>query len=130
MTNDTAGRVIRAVACSAAALFGLITIVAGGRVMLGADPGYVVYQPLLIYNTMMGLLYVAVAVIAWRNPAHGRNGAALIFGLNLLVLIGIYLLHSSGAGVAIDSLHAMTLRTAVWLTLLVGFWLLARKARG
>lgn len=129
MTIDTARRLVRWVFCGVAALFGLLTVFAGSRVMLGADPGYAVYRPLLVYNTVMGLAYLAVAVIGWRDPARGRNGAALIFGLNLLALIGVYLLHSSGAGVAVDSLRAMTLRTVVWLALLAGFWWLARKAR-
>lgn len=30
-----------------AILFGIATIFAGGRVLLGADPGYVVFRPLL-----------------------------------------------------------------------------------
>jgi len=129
MTTDTAHRMVRLVFCGVAALFGLLTVVAGSRVLLGADPGYVVYRPLLVYNTVMGLVYLAVAFIGWRNPARGRDGAALVFGLNLLVLVGVYLLHASGAGVAVDSLRAMSLRTIVWLALLAGFWWLARKAR-
>jgi hypothetical protein len=69
-----------------AAVFGLATIVAGGRVLTGwSDPGYVVYRPLLIYNTAMGVAYLA-----------------------------------AGSSVAIDSLRAMTFRTAVWLALFEG----------
>lgn len=129
MTNPTSGRLVGALVCGVAALFGLLTLFAGGRVLLGADPGYVVYLPLLVFNTGMGLVYLAVALIGWRDPVHGRGGAALVFGLNLLVLVGIFILHSSGAAIAADSLRAMTLRTVVWLVLLAGFWWLARKAR-
>jgi len=49
------------IAAVAAVIFGLATVTAGGRVLLGySEPGYVVYQPLLIYNTLMGFVYVAV----------------------------------------------------------------------
>ncbi|MDZ7643274.1 MAG: hypothetical protein U5K76_02960 [Woeseiaceae bacterium] len=127
MAIDFVQPLVRVLLCTVATLFGLLTIGAGSRVMLGADPGYVVYQPLLLYNTVMGLGYLATAFIGWRSSIHGRNGAASIFGLNLLVLAGVFLLYSFGADIAVDSLHAMTLRTVVWLALLFGFWWLARK---
>lgn len=129
MSNNAFDRVIRAVVCGVAALFGLLTIFAGGRVLLGVDPGYVVYPPLLVFNTVMGPVYVAVAVLGWRNPVHGRSGAALVFGLNLLALAAIFVLHSSGTAIAVDSLRAMTLRAVVWLALLTGFLWLARRRR-
>lgn len=129
MASETSQRLTRALLCGVATAFGLLTIIAGGRVLLGADPGYVVYQPLLVFNTVMGLVYVTVAVIGWRKPAQGRNGAALVFGLNLLALVGIYALHASGAAIAVDSLRAMSLRTGVWLLLLAGFWWLAHRLR-
>jgi len=103
-----------------AALFGLLTIFAGTRVLTGADPGYVVFMPLLVYNTVMGVLYVAAGFIAWRQLQRGRQAAAAIFGLNLLVLAAVAWLHSTGQGVALDSVRAMVLRTGVWLVLFLG----------
>ena len=61
-------KVIKIVLVLVAALFGIATIFAGTRVLLGSDPGYIVFRPLLIYNTAMGIVYVAAAIIAWRNP--------------------------------------------------------------
>lgn len=105
-------------------LFGIITIVAGTRVLTGGDPGYVVFFPLLIYNTVMGFAYISAGAVAWRRLHGGRNAAAAIFALNLLVLVAIWILHSSGAAVAVDSLRAMTLRTVIWLALFTGLaWL-------
>lgn len=100
-----------------AVLFGLATIFAGGRVLLGADPGYVVFRPLLIYNVGMGLAYIAAGLLIRRNLRHGRLTAAAIFGLNLVVLAVIVVLYRSGEAIAGDSLRAMTFRTAVWLIL-------------
>jgi len=113
-----------------AALFGAVTIFAGTRVLTGSDPGYVVFLPLLIYNTAMGFVYVGVGAMAWRNLIHGRNGAAAIFLLNLLVLAAIWILYTSGGAVAIDSLRAIIFRTVVWFLLFIGLRWLSRRTPG
>ena len=124
-------RYIQRVLALAAALFGLVTIVAGTRVLAGADPGYVVFLPLVIYNTVMGFLYVAAGFIAWRSIRRGQNAAIAIFTLNLLVLAAIAYLYTAGHAVALDSLRAMVLRTVVWLVLFLGLaWLSRRSQRG
>lgn len=114
-----------------AALFGLATILAGTRVLTGADPGYVVLRPLLVYNTLMGLAYVAAAVLAWRSTKLGRNAAGAIFALNAVVLAAVAYLYGTGGAVAIDSVRAMVLRTVVWLVLwLTLLWLYRAEGRG
>lgn len=113
----------RRAAALVACVFGLLTLFAGGSVLLGADPGYVVFRPLLVYNTAMGLAYVAAGIALWREGDAGRRAAAAIFALNLAVLAGICLVFVTGGGVATDSLAAMTLRTVVWL----GLFLVARR---
>ena len=112
-------------------LFGLVTLVAGTRVLLGTDPEYAVYRPLLIYNAGMGIAYVAAGFIAFRNVRNGMYAAAVIFALNLVVLAAIYYLYTTGSPVAVDSLRAMTLRTLVWLTLFAGLgWVSRKRSRG
>lgn len=108
-------------------LFGAMTIFAGSRVLAGEDPGYVVFLPLLIYNTLMGFIYVGVGAIAWRNLNLGKNGALAIFILNLVVLGAIGIVYTQGETVAVDSLRAMTLRTGVWLVIFSGLWWLNRS---
>ncbi|MBT5031852.1 MAG: hypothetical protein HOM55_06100 [Proteobacteria bacterium] len=105
-----------------AVIFGLVTIFAGTRVLLGSDPGYIVYQPLLIYNTVMGIVYVSAGIIALRGVKQGMTVVAVIFALNLIVLAAIYYLYTKGSSIAIDSLRAMTLRTVVWLYVVRTFW--------
>lgn len=112
-----------------AIVFGVLTIFVGSRVLSGWDPGYVVFLPLLIYNTVMGFAYFAVGVIAWRGLDPGRKGAGVIFLLNLLVLVAIAVFYASGGAVAIDSLRAMTLRTVVWLVIFLGLWWLSRRGQ-
>ena len=112
-----------------AVLFGLLTIFAGTRVLLGSDPGYIVFRPLLIYNTTMGIVYVAAGIIAWRNIKQGMYVAAAIFVLNLIVLTAIFFLYREGSSIAVDSLRAMSLRTVVWFALFSGFWWLCRSKK-
>lgn len=116
----------------AAVLFGVATAIVGTRALLGAGPGYVVYLPLLRFNTIMGIAYVAVGVIAWRNLKLGVYGAAAICVLNLFALGAISYLYVPDGPIARESLQAMTLRTVVWLVLLVilawaNRWSAARK---
>ena len=109
-----------------AVAFGLATLVSGGRVLAGADPGYVVFRPLLIFNTAMGVAYLAAGIITLRSLERGKRAAATIFLLNLLVLGGIGYLYAAGSAVAIDSIRAMTFRTGVWLVLFLGLAWLSR----
>lgn len=116
----------RALAVLAAA-FGVATVVAGTRVLAGADPGYVVFRPLLWFNTAMGLAYLAAAFAIWRDAALGGRAALVIFALNTAVLAAIAVLHLTGEAVATTSLGAMSLRTAFWLSLWLALSQLARR---
>lgn len=76
--------IVRTIVVAVAVLFGVVTLFAGGRVFLGSDPGYEVFWPLLIFNTAMGLAYLAAGMAIWRSVNVGRNAAGTIFLLNLL----------------------------------------------
>ncbi len=98
-------------------LFGVASLAAGGSVLAGRDPGYLVSRPLVWFNTAMGLVYVLVGVVAWRRMPTAWKGAALIAGINGLVLGAVAFQYRSGGLVAVDSVRAMILRSAVWLLL-------------
>ena len=121
---------IRRALAVVAVLFGIATLVAGGRVLLGADPGYVVYRPLLAYNTAMGAASVAAGLLAWVDARRATYLAAAIFVLNGLVLGAIAWRYTHAGDVAVESLRAMTLRTGVWLVLFLAWaWLGRRRSR-
>lgn len=125
-----AEKILQGAVALVAILFGAVTLFAGSRVLGGADPGYIVFRPLLIFNTLMGVAYIAAGVTAWRHLARGTLMAATIFILNAAVFLTIAYLYQTGAAVAIDSVRAMTLRTVVWLVLLAGLvWLRHRGRR-
>lgn len=122
-------RSLRRLLAIVAGVFGAATLVAGGRVLLGADPGYVVYLPLLVFNTAMGAAYLFTGVRGWIDARSGRRGAAAILVLNALMLAFIGWLYLAQPGtVARESVGAMGFRTAVWLVLWGGFAWAARRA--
>ncbi len=128
MTHRTI-RIVQMLVAAVAVLFGIVTVLAGGGVLLGSDPGYEVFRPLVIYNTVMGAAYVAGGVTIWRSSNAGRYAAGAIFLLNLVVLVGIVLIYRNGGAVAVDSLRAMTFRTVVWLVLFLAASWLVRRSR-
>ncbi len=131
MTHPRRGHVLRTAAAVIAVLFGLATLGAGVSVLAGADPGYLVFRPLLLFNTAMGLAYVGAGLAMRWRPQAGANAAIVIAALNLLVLAAIVVLHAQGGPVAVDSVRAMTLRAGVWfaLALLMHFAIRAARAR-
>ncbi len=110
-----------------AILFGLVTVAAGARVLAGGDPGYVVYLPLLVFNTVMGVAYVAAGVMTWRSLERGQGAAGAILALNLVVLAFIIYQYRTGGAVAVDSLQAMSFRTVVWLLLFGGLAVMVER---
>lgn len=107
---------IQTVTAIIATAYGMITIWVGGMTLLGfSDPGYVIFIPLLIYNSVMGFFYTTTGVLIWRQHPNALQMSQIIFGLNALVLVLISLLYWINFDVAFDSVKAMSLRTVVWL---------------
>ena len=105
------------VAAAVAALLGLATIAAGGRVLIGGDPGYAVVRPVLLFNTAMGVLYLLAAMLIVRAVARGRQLAWFIAEANAVVLIGVIALRLMQPVVANQTLAAMVFRTLAWFAI-------------
>ncbi|MDQ8155632.1 MAG: hypothetical protein P3B98_13350 [Gemmatimonadota bacterium] len=130
VTAGQAHRALQRAIAVAALLFGVATIVAGGAVLGGRDPGYLVYKPLLLFNTGMGAVYVAAGALAWRRLTPARHASAAILVLNIVALGGVIWLYRTDGAVAMDSVRAMIFRTGVWLVLWLGLAWLNRAPRG
>lgn len=99
-----------------ATAFGLITLWVGVITLLGfSDPGYVIFTPLLVFNTGMGFAYTGTGILIWQQHPKATEASKIIFGFNMLVLAIITLLYWMHFEIASESLKAMTLRTVVWL---------------
>ena len=115
MNNKTLHSYIQTISAIIATTFGLITIWVGGMTLFDFfDPGYVIFVPLLIYNTVMGFFYTATGVVIWQQHPKALQASKFIFVLNILVLIIITLLYLTNFEVAFNSLKAMSFRTLVW----------------
>ena len=101
-------------------VFGIVTIISGGSVLSGASPGYVVFLPLVVFNTLMGFAYILTGIVAWRNPVRSKTMAGIIFLFNLGALVTISYLYWMGSDIADQSLGAILFRSIVWLIIYIG----------
>jgi hypothetical protein len=106
--------VIKLTAAGAIA-FGLLTVFAGSRVLMDlSDPGYTVFLPLLIFNTVMGFAYIATGILIWKTSRKALIASKSIFLLNLAVFCIVFLLFFTGEKLAFESIISMGFRTIVW----------------
>jgi hypothetical protein len=113
------------IAAVLAFVIGAMAVVAGGRVLLGADPGYYVIDWLPVYNFTVGVITVGVtAVLIWKNNRYAWPAAVITLAAHGLILLT--LLTAYRAVVAPDSLVAMTVRLVAWVMILA---LLFRRQR-
>lgn len=101
-----------------AAIFGILTLIAGGRILLGlGEAGYAVVRPVLLFNTVMGALYLLTAVFIVRSNDWARSLALFIAVTSVIVLLSIIGMRATGGTVANQTMAAMTLRSVVWATI-------------
>lgn len=109
---------VRRGAASVAVAFGALTLLAGGRILLGVgEAGYAVLRPVLVFNTLMGAAYVVTGLALWRDAWWARMAAIAIATANLGVLLLLALRIAGNGVVAGETMAAMTLRALVWLVL-------------
>ena len=105
-------------------MLGVLSVVAGGRVLAGIDrPDYVVLPWLVIYNGAAG--FVAGAGL-WMLRSWAVDLARTLAGFHGAVLVVLIAWWATGRPVAPDSLVAMLLRTLVWASIAV----VVRRAHG
>ena len=121
-------RIFARIAAVLAFIIGAMAVFAGGRVLLGTDPGYFVINWLPVYNFVAGVLTVLVtAPLIWRESRYAWPAALATFGAHAVVML--ILLTASRSVVATESIVAMTVRLTVWLVILVLMFLQGRKDR-
>ncbi|MEW5827387.1 MAG: hypothetical protein AB1846_00740 [Chloroflexota bacterium] len=110
-------------------VIGGMAVFAGGKVLLGNDPGYYVINWLPLYNYTLGILTLFItAALIWTNGRFAMPAAIGTFSLHTLVML---ILQTAYRGVvAPDSLQAMTLRLAVWAVILGLMFARSRSNKG
>jgi hypothetical protein len=109
-----------------ALIIGGMAIVAGGKPLLGNNPGYYVINWLPLYNYTIGVLTVFItAILIWTNSKIAMPAAIATFSVNAVVML---ILQTAYRGIiAPDSLQAMTTRLTVWVIILVLMFFQSRK---
>lgn len=106
-------KILQKSAAILAFIIGAMAIFAGGKALLGIDPGYYVINWLLLYNYTMGILTVFItAVLIMKSSKYAMPAAISTFSLHALVMILLQTTFSNV--VAADSIQAMIVRLVVW----------------
>ena len=114
------------IAAVLAFIIGGMAIFAGGKVLLGNDPGYYVINWLPLYNYTMGILSLfIVAGLIWASNKYALAATLATFGLHASVMLIIQTAYKDV--VASDSIQAMTLRLIVWSIILILMFVQYRK---
>src|SRR5574338_1078896 len=106
-------------------VIGVMSILAGGKVMRGWNPGYSVLAWLPIYNFSMGIVTLVLAVLIWFDSRYAMAASLVTFGIHALVLV--LLLTVFRDAVPRQSIAAMLFRLVTWLVVLALMVISARK---
>lgn len=106
------------IAAAVAIVFSLLTLVEGSQVLLGVtQPEYIVLKPLLIYNVVMAIVGLAAGVALWLNRRRAFTLVATVAAAHIVVLIIVGAMYFADGAVALHSVQAMVIRSAIWLAL-------------
>lgn len=104
------------VAAILAVMLGFLSVIEGGRVLLGLwVPDYPVFRWLVWYNVCMGAVSVVVGAGIWQQHERSRNFAVNILTFHAIVFAGLFGLMQMGQIVAVKSILAMMFRTFAWI---------------
>lgn len=109
--------ILNKIAAALAFVIGVMSIFAGGQVLLGILPDYYVIDWLPIYNFVIGIASAFfTAIVIWKNNRLALPAAIATFGLHAIVMV--ILQTGYREVVAPDSVKAMTARLVVWVIIL------------
>ncbi len=108
------------VAAPLAAVFGVVTIGAGGRTLFGPPTGEAGIVPFVLwFNFIAGFAYVAAGAGLFWSKRWAAQLAAAIAAATLIVFAAFGLHVAAGGDFAWRTVGAMTLRSAVWIAISV-----------
>lgn len=110
-------KILMKIASILALLIGAMAVFAGGKVLLGIDPGYFVIDWVPIYNFIVGLITAFfTAVLIWKNHRFAWMAAGATLAAHSIVMIVLQTVYRSA--VAQESFQAMTIRIIAWVMIL------------
>lgn len=130
-------KMLTKIASILALAIGAMAIFAGGKVLLGQDPGYYVIDWVPVYNFSVGVItFLISAILIWKNSKYALPIAIATLSSHSIVMIVLQTAYHEV--VAPDSIRAMTIRIIVWIVilalLLIHAWkegsLMSKRTRG
>ena len=97
-------------------LVGAMSIIAGGMVLRGWQPGWSVINWLPVYNFVMGLLTLIPAYLLWNNHRFALPISITIFSVHAIVLLLLFTVYRNTS--AFQSVGAMSFRVVTWIAIL------------
>ena len=102
-----------------AGLFGLLTLVSGGRVLFGPEEARIAaggYMPFVVwFNFLAGFAYVLAALAMWQGKRWACALAAGIAAATIVVFAIFGFKALAGTPFEMRTVGAMTLRSGFWL---------------
>lgn len=109
-------------------IIGGMAIFAGGKVLLGNDPGYYVINWMPLYNYTIGILTVFLtAPLIWMGSGQAKSTSIITFSLHAAIMLLLQTAYKEV--VAPDSIRAMTLRLVVWVIILALMFFQSRRQK-
>jgi len=93
-------------------VIGLMSIIAGSKVLLEIDSkDYTVLNWLVIYNVIFGFISIIAAFIIWQKYRLTKTAIVVVLASHLLMLLYLIIFNEN---IASDSINAMTFRIGIW----------------
>lgn len=112
-----------------AVAFGLLTLVSGGAVLMGAVDMGAVVPFVLWFNFLAGFAYVIGGILLWRGHHLALPVALAILVATAAVFAAFGWRVATGGAYEMRTVGAMTLRTAFWAAMAMIAWTTPRVGR-
>ncbi len=123
-------RLATPIAGGVAIVFGALTVLSGGRTLLGLTDMGAIVPFVLWFNTLAGLPYVVAGLGLWQGRRWAWLLSLAIFAATLLVFAGLGLHIIKGGAFEMRTVFAMTFRSVVWAGITLVAPLEPRSGRG
>ncbi len=121
------------IAAGVAIVFGLLTVISGGRALFGSDAARTnlgdVVPFVLQFNFMAGFVYILAGIGLLRRARLAVAVSLAILAVTFLVMLAFGLHIQRGGAYEMRTVAAMTLRIAIWAVISKVAWTYIRQAR-
>lgn len=100
------------IAAILAFLIGIMSVIAGSKVLLGIDTKtYTILNWLVTYNVIFGFISIITAYLIWTKNQFTKKAIAFVLASHLVIL---FYLNFFSKNAAPESINAMVFRVSIW----------------